>query len=172
MNDTVLYARYNLESNRAVYKILSGLSAEERNRDRGSFYGSLCGLFRHVMGGTYFFLEMFRDAVAGNAAALKALGAMPQVPETDPDEAGWTELGRTLERLDGAYVALAESLGEAGLKLPVKLDWYGGKPDSVPVSFMLSQLLVHNTHHRGQISQILDTLKIEHDFSGIGILPE
>jgi len=66
---------------------------------------------------------------------------------------------------------MTEALSEADLKLPVKLDWYGGNPDSVPLSFLLSQLLVHNTHHRGQISQVLDELKIDNDFSGIGILP-
>jgi uncharacterized damage-inducible protein DinB len=35
------------------------------------------------------------------------------------------------------------------------------------LSFMISQLVVHGTHHRGQISQILDELKIDSDFSGI-----
>jgi len=63
------------------------------------------------------------------------------------------------------------SSAESDLKLPVKLDWYAGNPDSVPLSFLLSQLLVHNTHHRGQISQVLYELKIDNDFSGIGILP-
>ena len=69
--------------------------------------------------------------------------------------------------MDAGYIALAEALSEADLRQPIKIDWYGGNPDSVPLSFMLSQLLVHNTHHRGQISQILDSLKIDNDFSGI-----
>jgi uncharacterized damage-inducible protein DinB len=34
---------------------------------------------------------------------------------------------------------------------------------------MLEQHVAHNTHHRGQISQILDSLKIENDFSGINV---
>jgi len=80
------------------------------------------------------------------------------------------ELGETLDAIDAAYVAMTESLSEADLRLPVKLDWYGGDPGSVPLSFLLSQLLVHNTHHRGQISQVLDELKIDNDFSGIGLL--
>jgi uncharacterized damage-inducible protein DinB len=51
----------------------------------------------------------------------------------------------------------------------VKLDWYKGKPATVPLSVMLQQLVTHNLHHRGQISQILDSLKIDNDYSGINI---
>jgi uncharacterized damage-inducible protein DinB len=34
---------------------------------------------------------------------------------------------------------------------------------------MLQQIVVHGTHHRGQISQILDSLKIDNDYSGINV---
>jgi uncharacterized damage-inducible protein DinB len=64
---------------------------------------------------------------------------------------------------------MAQVLTEQDFSRPIKLDWYGGNPESVPLSFMLSQLVLHNTHHRGQISQILDALKIDNDYSGIGI---
>jgi len=83
-------------------------------------------------------------------------------------ESQWKELGAALEAVDAAYINMAGALTEAEMPLPVKIDWYGGNPASVPLSFMLSQLVVHNTHHRGQISQILDSLKIKNDYSGIG----
>jgi uncharacterized damage-inducible protein DinB len=62
---------------------------------------------------------------------------------------------------------MAQALSDSDMALPIKTEWYGGTPASVPLSFMLGQLLVHNTHHRGQISQVLDSLKIDNDFSGI-----
>ena len=165
-----MYAKYNQAGNKAIYEILSKMTNEEREKDRGSYYGSLSGLFRHNLGGTWHFLDMFKPALAGNAAALKAITALPPLPADGPlTEAQWKELGITLEAVDTAYIGMTEALGEADLRLPVKLEWYGGNPDSVPLSFLLSQLLVHNTHHRGQISQILDSLKIDNDFSGIGV---
>ena len=172
MTDAVMYAKYNQEGNKAIYDILSAMSNEEREKDRKSFYGSLSGMLRHTLGGTVFFLGMFQPALAGNAEASRAIASLPALPADGPlDDGQWKQFGKTMAAIDSAYVAMAESLSEADLKLPVKLDWYGGNPDSVPISYLLSQLLVHNTHHRGQISQVLDEMKIENDFSGIGILP-
>jgi len=173
MTDAVMYAKYNQAGNKAVYDILSGMPCEEREKDRGGFYGSLSGMLRHVTGGTTYFLGMFEPALTGNAAATNALASLPPAPEKGAlDDAQWKKLGDALDAIDAAYVAMAEALNEPDLKLPVKLDWYDGDPESVPLAFMLSQLLVHNTHHRGQISQALDVLKIEHEFSGIHMLPD
>jgi uncharacterized damage-inducible protein DinB len=172
MNDTLIYAKYNQAGNKAVMNLLAEMGHEEREKDRGSFYKSLSGLFRHIMGATRFFLGMYKTALSGNAAALKALSAietLPEFPEGALNETQWKEVESTAAAIDAAYIAMSEALKESDLKLPVKIDWYGGNPATVPLSFMLSQLAVHNTHHRGQISQILDSLTIANDYSGIDV---
>ena len=176
MKETAIYAKYNQAGNKTIYNILSAMSNEEREVDRGSYYGSLSGLMRHIFGGTKFFLGMFKGALAAGAradsAAFKAVSVADGVPfpaEGELSETQWKELGPALEAVDAAYINMAEALTEAELSYPVKIDWYGGNPESVPLSFMLSQFVVHNTHHRGQISQILDSLKIENDYSGIRV---
>jgi len=172
MNEAAMYAKYNQAGNKAILGLLNKLSNDDREKDRGSYYGSLSGLFRHIMGGTRFFLGMYKTALGGNAAALKALAAietLPKFPEGALTEAQWKELQSAASTIDAAYVAMAEALKESDSGLPVKIEWYGGNPASVPLSFMLSQLVVHNTHHRGQISQILDSLKIDNDYSGIDV---
>jgi uncharacterized damage-inducible protein DinB len=170
MKETTIYAKYNQAGNKTIYNILNAMSNEDREINRGSFYGSLSGLLRHILGGTKFFLGMYKGALA-EGAAFKAVSVADGVPfpaEGELSESQWKELGSALEAVDAAYVNMAQALTEAELSLPVKIDWYGGNPASVPLSFMLSQLVVHNTHHRGQISQILDSLKIDNDYSGIG----
>ncbi|MDR1143386.1 MAG: damage-inducible protein DinB [Spirochaetaceae bacterium] len=168
MNDALMFAKYNQAGNKAVYGILSKLDNEEREKDRRSYFGSLSALFRHVLGGTFFFLGMFKAALANNAAALKALAPLEgcSIPEGPLTADQWKALGAGSDAIDAAYVAAAEALTDADMALPVTVEWLGGK--QVPLSFMLSQLVVHNTHHRGQISQILDSMKIDNDYSGIG----
>jgi uncharacterized damage-inducible protein DinB len=166
----VMYAKYNRETNKTIYGILDKLSNEEREKDRGSYYGSLSGLYRHILGGSLFFLgTLFKPVLSGNAAASRAIAPLDglSVPEGPLGEAGWKALAASFETVDKALVEAASSLHEADLGLPVTIDWYGGNPASLPLSFMLHQMVMHGTHHRGQLSQILDELKIDNDYSGI-----
>ncbi|MDR2186229.1 MAG: DUF664 domain-containing protein [Treponema sp.] len=165
----LMFAKYNKSGNKSIYAILDKLSNDDREKDRGSYYKSLSGLLRHILEGTIFLSGLYKTALGGSAAALKALAPLEgiAVPKNSLSEAQWKELGTMLDSADAALENLAAALNETDLDLPVKIDWYGGKPGSVPLSFMLHQLTVHNVHHRGQISQILDSLKIDNDYSGI-----
>lgn len=162
----VINAQYNREANKTILSILNGLSNAEREQERGSYYKSLSGLVTHILGGNTFLLGLFQDAVAHNDAALKALAALKTVtvPEGPFTEAQWEQLAADIETVDTAYIDFTKALTDADLKTPVK---YGGNPDSVPAFFLLNQLTAHGTHHRGQVSQILDALKIDNDYSGV-----
>jgi len=165
------FAKYNEEANKTVAGILGKLSNDDREKDRKSYYKSLSGLFRHNLGGTAFFLSLFIDAVKDNAAALKTLEPLAKIENLTGklDEAQWKKLVSFSKLADKALVDFIGALGDKDFEAPVKIDWYKGKPSSVPLWFMLQQHIAHNTHHRGQISQILDSLKIDNDYSGINV---
>jgi uncharacterized damage-inducible protein DinB len=168
----IIFAKYNAEANGKIIEIMKKLTNDEREKDRGSFYGSLSGLVRHILGGTYFFAGMFTKTLADNAAASDALSvitAVPRAPEGALSESGWKELTASLDTADRGYIALTEALRDGDLDAPVEVGWYGGKPAAVPLAFMLQQLVSHNIHHRGQISQILDELKADNDYSMINV---
>jgi uncharacterized damage-inducible protein DinB len=164
----VIFAKQNEDADKAVISILNGMTNDEREKNRKSYYGSLSGLTRHVLGGTAFFLGMFKDAVAGNAVAEKVLEPLAKLElfydVKKLDEAQWKKVCAALKSADKAYTAFTGALSDEDLRKPVK--WFG-KPATVPLSFALQALIAHNIHHRGQISQILDSLKIDNDYSGI-----
>lgn len=164
----LMYARYTQRANASVIALLDGLTVKARNEDRKSYYKSLSGLASHVAGAALYFHGLFRAAVPAAAKALKATEGV-QIAEGRMTAAQWSDLKKACAAADQATIDLVRSLTEAELASPVKLDWYGGKPDAVPLCFLLHQLYVHGVHHRGQISQILDSLGVEHDFSGIDI---
>jgi uncharacterized damage-inducible protein DinB len=167
----LVFAKYNEETNKTVAALLGKLSNEDREKNRKSYYGSLSSLYRHIMGGTFYFLGLLKDAVADNAEAQKALAPLAKVETIDGKlgEEQWKKVLSYTKIVDKALVDFAGALKEKDLEAEVKIEWYKGKPPAVPLWFMLQQHTVHNTHHRGQISQILNSMKVEHDFSGINV---
>jgi uncharacterized damage-inducible protein DinB len=167
----LLWAKYNREANEKVYSLLTALSNEDREKDRGSYYGSLSSLFRHILGGISFFLGMFKGALPDREGVQKILASLEGIslPKDRLSEAQWKELGAARENLDRLFEDLISVLGDGDFQAPVKLGWYGGNPAAVPLHFLLHNLSAHGTHHRGQISQILDELKIDNDYSGINV---
>jgi uncharacterized damage-inducible protein DinB len=162
----LMYAGYTKKSNAAVLELMDGLGAEAREADRKNFYRSLSGLAIHILDATYYFQGLIRASFPAAEAPLAATSGLA-APEGTLSAAAWEKLKSDLERADQASIDLVASLGEGQLSHPIELDWYDGEPPTVPFFFMANQLFVHGIHHRGHISQILDELGIEHDFSGI-----
>ncbi|GHV60174.1 hypothetical protein AGMMS49587_00730 [Spirochaetia bacterium] len=166
------FAKYNEAANKAIVTILNTLSNDDREKSRKSYHGSLSGLVRHTLEGQVYILGMFKDAAAGNAAAAKALAPLAkiEIPEGKKlTEEQWKTVTAGLKAADKAYIAFVDALEEKDFSAPVAVSWYNGKPPTAPLSFMLQSLAVHGTHHRGQVSQVLDSLKIDNDYSGIDI---
>jgi uncharacterized damage-inducible protein DinB len=163
----LMYARYTRRANASVIALLDGLSIDARNENRRSYYTSLSGLVSHVVGGTPYLHGLFRSAAPQAAKALQATEGLSCPEGAKLSAAQWTELKRVTAIGDQATIDFIEAAGEAELSLPVKIDWYGGKPEAVPLCFLLHSNYVHGMHHRGQISQVLDFMGIEHDFSGL-----
>ncbi|MDR1987074.1 MAG: DinB family protein [Treponema sp.] len=170
MKETCLmFTQYYKAGNQAVLAILQTLSPEEREKERGSYYGSLSGLVRHIGKGTLFFQGRFKTALSHKAPALKALAASESlvIPQDTAAEAQWNALVQAFETLDNGLIQMASALDEPDFTIPVPILSYGGNPDKVPLYFLLYQLTMHGTHHRGQIAQILDEMKIPNDYFGI-----
>jgi uncharacterized damage-inducible protein DinB len=166
----LMYAQHLEKTNAAALGLVGKLKEAERERDRGSYYKGLSGLLKHILGGTLLFQNLFKSALGADSKAFKALASVKAgVPEKRLDDQTFKAIAGSFAVADAATVKFVRALEEAELALKVKIPWYGGKPGSVPLFFLFNQLVMHTVHHQGQISQILDELKVEHDFSGIDV---
>ena len=164
-----IFLEQNKDANQAVINILDKQPQEVLEEYRGSYYKSLGGLLRHILGAQVFFASLFKEALAQNAAASKSVALLTSIKVFNEEltKEQWKQCKASLAEADNALIALISELSENDFNAPVKINWFGGNPDSVPLSFLLQSLVLHNAHHRGQISQILDELKIDNDYSGI-----
>lgn len=162
----IRFMKHLCEKHGVVYGLLDKLSNDEREKERGSYYKNLSGLFVHSLGGLFFFKTLFDSSLSGESKAKAALGALNGVKIKEKDLSGedWKALKASSEKICGAYVEFAGLLTEAELAAPVKAPFFD-KP--LPVSFLLEEMVMHTAHHFGQISQVLDEMKIDNDFSSI-----
>jgi uncharacterized damage-inducible protein DinB len=150
--------------NRAIIGLLGGISNAEREKDRGSYYKSLTGLVRHYEGTMPAFVNLVQQSLGDGSAAKKVSFPLGKsIPEGPLGDSEWKALVEFTQKADAALVEFVNKLTKEELAGSAK--WFSG--DSVTVWYILCTLIAHYIHHQGQISQILDEMHIENNFSGI-----
>jgi uncharacterized damage-inducible protein DinB len=163
----LMYAHYSRRADESVGELFKSLDMKKLNEKGKAFCGSLIDLYRHIASGVTYFQGMIRASIP------QAVHTLPESPEPKLGEGPLKAeelkiLIAALSKANQAFVDFIAALPQADFSLPVNLDWYPDRK-SVPLHFILNQLFVHGIHHRGQISQLLDELQVEHDFSGIDL---
>ena len=161
----LLLTKYNQNANLEVIRILDGLSEDERSMDRKSFVGSLHGILDHLVEGALY----FQKQIWSSFPQLKSLSHKYSEFETvygSINFPSYSELITVLKICDQAFVRMFEVLSAEEMERDVTVKAFHG--DSVQtVYFIMLQYINHCTHHRGQISQILDEMNVDNDYSGI-----
>jgi uncharacterized damage-inducible protein DinB len=138
-----MLARYNTLANRRLYEACASLSDAERKEDRPAFLGSIHGTLNHIMVGDRIWLARF----GGEKVSSTNLDA---ILYKDFDE-----LRRVRISEDERIETFAFGLNEEFLGGPIRYVNNEGKTYVDPVSLLVAHLFNHQTHHRGQIHDML-----------------
>ncbi len=162
-----LLAEYNANANGILLGVLEKAPAELVTREAGSWFGSILGVLNHILRADLGYLARVR---AGRPE-LKSLTAPAAAydPATAPKQLydNFADLAKRRRQVDQVFNALAAELTDEALKREVRMTNPKGEAESFALWEVLTQLFNHQTHHRGQISQILDAARVEHDFSSV-----
>jgi uncharacterized damage-inducible protein DinB len=162
-----LLAEYNANANGMLLGILEKAPAGLVTGEAGSYFGSILAILNHILRSDLGYLARIRasrpelGSLAASAAAYDPATAPRQLYDN------LTDLAKRRRQVDEVFNAFAAELTDDALKREVRTTNSKGEPESFAVWEILTQLFNHQTHHRGQISQILDAAKIEHDFSSV-----
>jgi len=150
-------ARYNRRANEELFAALAGLTDRARKRDQGSWFGSLHGIVNHVLVADLHWLKRFR-ALAPDSAVLAD-------PRLSPPNLSWGLLHEDFDAQRRDRAMVDERLGAWFEEFPAGR--YGevftyvdsaGTERRAAAGRAFEFLFLHQAHHRGQISQILDQL--------------
>jgi uncharacterized damage-inducible protein DinB len=118
----------------------------------------------HILVSDYAWLQRF----AGGG--LCATPSLPEVEEAFADDLPYESLEAWYEarqKLDALYLQINDKLTPELWEEDFEYRKSSGETVHQPLGLLFLHLFNHMTHHRGQISQILDAKGIPHDFSGL-----
>ncbi|WXB17557.1 DinB family protein [Pendulispora albinea] len=136
--------------NDKVYASAARLTDEERKRDRGAFFGSIHNVLNHILVADRIWLGRLAGRVPEPGyIGVDGIKTLDQEIASDFDE-----LRREREQTDGRIDAWAETVTADTLAGILRMG-RKGRSREVPVWWVVMQLFNHQTHHRGQITNLL-----------------
>jgi uncharacterized damage-inducible protein DinB len=139
-----LMARYNQWVNAQLYDICARVPDRERRRDVGVFFRSIHGTLNHLLYGDRVWLGRF----IGQPCAVTVFGQELY--------ANFEELRRERERTDAAIADWAETITADWLAAPLTyISNVDGITRTLPAGAIVIHFFNHQTHHRGQVSDML-----------------
>ena len=144
-----LMARYNSGANQRLYAVCAELSDRERRCIRPAFFHSIHGTLNHILLGDRIWMARFE----GGQSPSTGLGA---------------ELYAEFEALCDARVAedrridkFAAGLDDSFLSGEIAYRNNEGRDLTDPVALLVAHFFNHQTHHRGQVHDMLSQTGIE-----------
>ncbi len=156
-------ARYSRWENSQLKGFLKALPDEELTRNRGAFFGSIMGTANHLLWGDWIWISRFD----------KGPGPGGGIPESESICAGLSDWLPLRDTIDDRITRWSETLGDDELTGP--FSWYSAaKEEEVtkPYAQCIIHMFNHQTHHRGQLHQMLTEAGSDAPVSDFVFLPE
>ncbi len=138
-----MMARYNRLANERLYDCCAKLPDAERKRNRQAFFKSIHGTLNHLMVGDRNWMTRFEGGTASSAH-------LDAILYDDFDE-----LRAARVREDERIERFAAALSEEFLDGEIAYVSNEGKSYRKPTRMLLAHLFNHETHHRGQVHDML-----------------
>ncbi len=157
-------ARYNAWQNSQLNEALEGASLEALRAERGAFFGSILGTLSHLLWGDQIWMSRFDPSVTAPDVGI------PESADMCPTLAAWNA---ERQHLDGKISHWAESV--RAVDLTGELTWQSmalGREVCKTIALCVTHMFNHQTHHRGQLHQMLTSAGFEAPVSDLFYLPE
>ncbi|MBX2885496.1 MAG: DinB family protein [Granulosicoccus sp.] len=153
-----LMATYNQWMNRQVYDAAAELRVDQLQEDRGAFFKSILGTLNHLLVGDTIWLQRFSK----HPSAFASLQYVREIdPPTSLDAMPYSDFGglqAARETMDRVIIEFANEVSETDLTSVLNYKNMAGEPSARNLAQLLLHFFNHQTHHRGQVSTLLNQL--------------
>ena len=158
-----MMARYNAWQNNLLLPVLEAMDPSEITKERASFFGSILKTLNHILWAD----QMWMSRLTGDPAPG---GGIPDSVDLHPTLAAWSA---ERFRMDGRIKLWARDVDN--IDLTGDLTFYSamlGKDVSGPMGKCVSHMFNHQTHHRGQVHQMITEAGGQTPVSDLFFMPE
>lgn len=153
-------AEYNHWMNERLYQCCQSIEDADRKKDRGAFFGSIHSTLNHIVYGDLAFMSRFTRTPK-------------EVPELGTDlYSSFEDLQHARQELDARILDWAGKLTpdwlEQSLTYTSKVD---NRERTAPHWVLVTHMFSHETHHRGQITTLLNQMGLDMGSTDIPFMP-
>jgi uncharacterized damage-inducible protein DinB len=139
-------ARYNRWQNENLYGVADRLPADERQRERGAWFGSIQKTLSHLLWGDRTWMNRLAGTTKPEGGIKESVGLY----------ADWPQLKSERTRFDKTMVDWADSVDNPWLA--AEQTYFSGaigRDVTKPRWVLVTHMFNHQTHHRGQVHCML-----------------
>jgi uncharacterized damage-inducible protein DinB len=156
-----LMSQYNQWMNQKVYQAAKQLSDEEIKQDQGAFFGSILATLNHIYVADIIWLRRF----AQHPKIYQTLNYLPELPSytlLNQIIAEHLEIWYKLRQdLDTLIINWCQEINETDLNYNLAYADTKGNKYTKNYGQLIQHFFNHQTHHRGQISTLLNQQGID-----------
>lgn len=164
-----LMAEYNRKANRmliSIFRDIQKINESDLYKETGSYFNSLINSFTHIIKTDIYFFSILRKysskKIITNEEILTYLN--DNFLFNKPIDANLDTLFDTRKKLDDIIIDVINSIDD--YNVIIKID-FADDTIKKPIYHIIMHELNHNTHHRGEISAMLDMMGYVNDYSNL-----
>jgi uncharacterized damage-inducible protein DinB len=158
-------AVYNQGANKALCETVAKVDEDLLKRDCGTYYHSVLSTMQHYLSYEISWLQRYRTF--GTYRALNNSLLDRQLDDILAEtKNSFAETQSVLLAIDAVFVDLVNEMADDDLERTVQFTNPRGMEVEKKYWSTIFHVLNHSTHHRGEISAMLDILKISNDYAG------
>lgn len=162
-----LQSEYNEITNREMIAIIKNLDGSLINKDFGLYYKSIIGTLNHILYADIIWIKRFFSFCPEIENEIQKL---PEMKKNDYKEIQWQNINdfeQARYNTDAIIIDIFKKINEDKYQKKFKYKNFKGEFQTKTAWKAFIHMFNHQTHHRGQISAILDQLNVENDYSNL-----
>ena len=162
------FARYNGSVNQSITELLEPLRKDQIMMATKAYYPSIFATCLHNFISDLNWLRRYRDALKENRALNNSeLLSLEEKSLRAEFEADYKKYFQYRKQIDEVIIQFADELEEPRMDSTIQYKNYKGEEIKKELWKTLLHWFNHQTHHRGQVSVLLDWVGIDHDYSSM-----